>query len=177
MELRYFLLGFLLFAGFSNAQDAHSPKVVPGGIATITINHQCVNVFGGIVRDYPIHDQETGKTVQSLDRAVHVTLTLAPGCERGISAVRTGIWPEFSKTLHFEFALLDQSGEHKSEKHLRAEVREDYTPAWRESGSVRTLVFALPDLSADSHGELLVIILSPDTKLAQLKLTLIPRRE
>jgi|SRR5580700_9076168 hypothetical protein len=174
MGYRFFAVSLLLVSSLCSPQDNHGST--SGGIVTITVDHQCVNIFGGILRANTKRDEETEQGVQIHDRAVHVTLTLTPGCERGVAAIRTGIWPEFSKKLHFDFALFERSDELNSENHsLRAEVMEDYTPLWRETGSVRTLVFALPDLPTNSHGELLVSISLSDTKLAKLKLKLIPQ--
>jgi hypothetical protein len=165
---RYATVLLLVISHVTLAQQWLPSSTAGGTVVTVRKNRECIDVFAGF--------QTRGPDGKQLARGeARVELILTPGCESKIAAVRTGVWPEFSNHLRFEFGLAADRNEKTSEsRQLDAKLVSDYAPLWNETGSVRTLVFRLVNLPEGFHGELLITVFEKETRLVQLKIRFPP---
>jgi hypothetical protein len=168
------LANILLLASWLNSTAQNLPKHPSSYVAataeTIRRDHACLHVFAGLSK-LTTEQSEPADLRPVLERRRRLTLILSPGCE----SATWGIWPDFSKDIHFEFAL---SGEAKgdSTQSLKAELVGDYLPVWAEAASVRTLEFNLRNFPASANQKFAIItVFSADTKLAELRMRIGPK--
>jgi hypothetical protein len=152
------------------AEQARKTDTRPlrANIATIVRDNQCITFFAGVSEP---------KVTNGHSRpgdGLEVQLTLAPGCEQGIAAIRTGVWPQFAESLRYGFAISSGDKNHEAITPVHFELIQDYSPTWSETHSVRTLSFKSSYVPGNHKETLIISVFTGETKLAEMKVQINP---
>ena len=166
------MLAALLAAAWPQATSAtgNQRKTLPATVTKIHYNHECVGLFVAVDAADNLKNEPSTEVPDRGKQDVLVQVVLTPGCADGLGAVQTAVWPEFSKSLRFEFSFLSASSSAPKEA-LPSDLTSVDKPAWEENGISRELKFSVKDVPIQARsGTLVMTIFTSETKVGEVNL-------